>query len=233
MDRQAGGQRRVSEPRPAAAPPDAGFTGPEGKTWLIVSTMRLSHERPVRKPDHDGEQRSRMECWLVGLATLGFETYYPMIREMKRVPADRLSRAQRASGVSLMRPRVVPFLPGRVFVRERSGIGRIADHPGVVGFLCVGGEPARISNVLIDNLRRREAAGGGAIPGGTPVEYIFRPGDEVEVVDGGLAGQKGRVEVPPNVALEAIDSDTILRLAIDIFGRPTRVDVAVGRVRKI
>ena len=175
----------------------------------------------------------RMIDWLRNLGTLGYETYYPMIREMRRVPQRKLSRAQRDSAVTLMRSAVVPFLPQLVFVAASPGIGRLLDHPGVVGFVCVGNEPARISPQLIDALRKREAEGDGAIPGGTPVEYIFRVGDHVQVVNGPFATFFGIVEEGPDVAIERIDADTRLRLTIDIFGRQTPTSVTVADVRKI
>ncbi len=45
-----------------------------------------------------------------------FGIYYPMIKEMRPVPRDRLSRKQRESGLNILKPKIVPFLPGYMFV---------------------------------------------------------------------------------------------------------------------
>lgn len=189
--------------------------------WLIVRSMRMAGDR--------------MSAWLSGVQSLGFETYYPMIRELRPVPRRKLSHHQRVSNVSIMRPAVVPFLPSTIFVRpavERPG--DLPRHPGVIGFVCVGRDPAQISEVLIERLRARERAGeGGAIPGGTPVEYIFKPGERVRVINGAFTDYTAIVDCPPDVPIERIDADTRLRLTIDIFGRATPVNVAVADVRKV
>lgn len=188
-----------------------------GERWLIVQSRFASGDR--------------MEQWLKGLKSCGCETYYPMIRELKRVPQRELTRAQRLSNVTLMRPRVVAFLPGHVFVR---GGRRVLEHPGVLGVVSFGSEPARISDALIERLRERERAGeGGVIPGATLVEMIFRPGDPVEVLNGPFAMFRGIVEKQPNVPIERIDADTRLRLTLEVFGRRTPVEIAVADIRKL
>lgn len=197
--------------------------------WHIVRSIRLPHERPGK------DEPSRMEHWLANLGERGFETYYPMISELKPVPLRKLSHAQRSSGSSLMRHRVVPFLPQLVFVRPRPGVGcsSLLDVPGVIGFMCVGSEPARVADVLIERLRARAAANDGAIPGATPAEFIFEVGDQVRVVNGAFASFGGIVEHPPNCPIEHIDAETRLKLTVDLFGRATPVDLAVGDVRKL
>lgn len=182
--------------------------------WLIVRSLRLSTDR--------------MKHWLDGLHRLGFETYYPMMRECRPVPRRKLSHAQRSSSASIMRPAVVPFLPQLVFARG-GDFWSLADHPGTVGFV-VGtcGEPAHVADGVVERLRAREKAGGGAIPGGTPVEYIFTRGERVQVVNGAFANQTGIVEVAPDVPIERIDADTRLRLTIGGF----KIQVAVCDVRK-
>ncbi len=198
--------------------------------WLIVRSLRFS-------PD-------RMKYWLDGLHRLGFETYYPMIRECLPVPRRKLSHAQRNSSASIMRMAVVPFLPQLVFMRGH-GCGTHVDysdsedgklvqvafdlfrHPGVIGFVGED-EPTPVSDAVIERMRARERAGGGAIPGSTPVEYIFAKGDTVHVVNGAFANHRGIVDLPPDVPIERIDSDTRLRLTIGGF----KIRVAVSDVRK-
>ena len=210
--------------------------------WCIVRVIRLPHERgtALGKRRRDGEhirdslrdEPSRMEMWINGVNLLGIETYYPMVREMRPVPRNELSRSQRAAGVTLMRSRVVPFLPYLVFVAA-GGRHVVERHPGAIGLVSVAAVPAIIADELIDALRLREREGGGAIPGGTPIEFIFRAGDRVRIVHGAMAGQVGIVDHDPTVPLERIDSDTRLRLALDLFGRPTPVTLTVADVAKL
>lgn len=211
-----------------ALPPEAA-----GAPWLIVRSLRMTGDR--------------MANWLRGVEALGYSTYYPMIRELRPVPRRKLSLAQRNSSISIMRPAVAPFLPSLIFVRGR-GIGTrlvhdprfehgrlvpadldLLEHPGVVGFVAFGNEPVRISDALIMRLRQREAAGDGAIPGGTPVEYIFKPGDKVEVINGAFSLNVGTVDEAPDATIEGIDADTRLKLTIGRF----RVQVSVSDVRHI
>lgn len=202
-----------------ALPPEFADAPP----WHIVRSLRMTGDR--------------MRNWLSGLGSLGFETYYPMIRELRAVPRRKLSQAQRSSSVSIMRPSVVPFLPSMIFVRPnlsfehlaRRDRGSLLDHPGVVGFIAFGNEPARISDALIARLRAREAAGDGAIPGEIPVEYIFKQGDRVQVVNGAFSASVGIVDAAPDATLESIDADTRLKLTIGRF----RVQVSVGDVRHV
>jgi hypothetical protein len=204
--------------------------------WLIMRVMRLPHERGTatgtRKPIADQGQ-SRMQAWIAGLTVLGYETYYPALRELRRVPRRELSPSQRNLDISIMRARVLPFLPGLVFTPARDDAMRLAGHPGVLGFLAVGSEPARVPQWWIDRLRERERAGGGAIPGATPVEYIFAPGDQVRVVSSAFVDRKGIVTAGPECAIEEIDARTRLRLTIDIFGRQTPATLTVADVIKL
>jgi hypothetical protein len=183
-----------------------------GGSWLIMRSLRFSG--------------ARMKRWLDGVASLGWQVYYPMVRELRPVPRRRLSYAQR-SGPKIMRPSVVPFLPGIIFARG-GDFWTLADHPGVLGFVTQGSDPARISDEIVARLRERETAGGGAIPGGTPVAYIFHAGERVTVVNGAFANQTGIVELAPDVPLESIDADTRLRLTLGGF----KVSVSVADIRK-
>lgn len=188
--------------------------------WLILRSLRMSGER--------------MTGWLTDLNTLGVETYYPMIREMRRVPLRKLSPMQRHSGVTMMRPRVVPFLPQAIFVRGMSA--ELLDHPRVcgrvTGFLSIGSELARAPDWEIAKLRRRELD--GVLPGASSAEWIFGVGDEVEVLNGAYTTFRGIVEVPPNCEIQDIDPDTRLTIVLRVFaGRYTRVNLAVTDVCKV
>ena len=168
------------------------------------------------------------------LKQLGVETYYPVVREMHRVPRRRLSHAQRSSGAVLMRPRVVSFLPGTVFIQFPPGFaraGELFDLPSILGLLSIGETPAAFADAEICKLRAREV--GGVIAGRTPARMIFRVGDQVRVTHGPLSTFPGIIEQVPDVAIEDIDGDTRLKLAVEIFGRATAVELSAWQIEKI
>lgn len=192
--------------------------------WLLVRTIRMAHRAKPKDPPE------RMETWLAGLTGLGYETYYPLVRELRPVPQRELSRARRALGI--MRPRMVPFLPYVVFLRGQ-GRGRLLDHPGVIDVVRVGTEPALISDALVRKLKLREATIEDGIPAETLAAYVFEPGDEVRVVNGPFATFNAIVEERARLTLSDIDAEVRLKLTVDIFGRPTSIDLPADHVCKL
>jgi transcription antitermination factor NusG len=75
-----------------------------GRAWYVVRCAGHSDSRVVA-------------C----LEALGLETYYPVVRELRPLAKKRMSHAQRASGVAILRPTAVPFLPRHVFVEMDVG----------------------------------------------------------------------------------------------------------------
>lgn len=166
---------------------------------------------------------------------LKFENYYPMVREMRPVPKRKLTKSQRDREMIIMRPQIIPFLPRYVFVRfdMLNGAWReIFEHVGVIGMHCAGDLPAPIDATLIVRLKSRERAD-GVIPGGTEAKHIFAVGESVEVLDGPFASFRGTVEKLANVAIEEIDPDTRIKVALNIFGRLTPVELEVNQVAKV
>jgi transcription antitermination factor NusG len=204
---------------------DPDLLNPTPAHWNIVQTKNLVG--------------ASMENWLKNFSEqTGWETYYPLVSELRAVPQRKLSYAQRRSLVVIKRRCACPFIPGKVFVRRRRPqmICRsdITHFPNVLGWVCVGEAPARISHRLVYNLKVREKAGeAGVIPGSTPAEFIFKVGEQVLIDAGPLAFLHATVQAIPHIAIEAIDADTRLRLCIALFGRSTVVDVPVDMVKKI
>lgn len=162
-----------------------------------------------------------------------FETYYPAVREMRPVPRKKLSARQRGSGVVIMRPQVVPFFPRYVFVRfdmAKDNWREIFRFVGVGGMVCEGNLPVWVSDNLIAAIRKREVD--GAVPGKTLARVIFEIGDEVRITDGPFASFPGIVETVLDVAIEDLDVDTRIRVAVNIFGRPTPVDLELSQIEK-
>lgn len=194
-------------------------------TWLVLRVMRLPEEPPNCPPERRPPRS--MQRWLEKAQEAGYVTYYPMVSEMRRVPKNRLSKHMREQNI--MRPAVVPFLPSLVFVHDEPGATSIAYLPGAIGFMMMGEIFAPVSEAWIDKLRGREKLGGGAIPGGTPAEYVFELGEHVETVHPALGTVEAKVTVVPSCPIEEIDADTRLELAIGQF----RVSARVSDVRKL
>lgn len=196
------------------------------------------------------------------LKDVGLETYYPIVREMRPVPRRQLSRLQRASGIVIMRPRNVPFIAGVVFARGKiaahveSFVRRPDRHfamgdkiaprdvtrrtvgwedvfafPGLLGFVSNTDHPGAVLGFELDEMRNREI--GGVIAGKTPARMLFRVGEEVRVTHGPFTSFNGIVEQVPDVTIEEIDPETRLKLAIDIFGRSTPMELAAWQIEKL
>lgn len=168
------------------------------------------------------------------LKRMNLRTYYPLVREMRPVPRDKLSRKQRSAGITLMRPSLVPFFAGYIFVQmQMKGLDwqRLKDIAGLGGLVSKDGIlPVRVSNELIDAIRSREV--GGAVPGRTPAKLIFKLGQSVRITSGPFASFEGLVEKLPDAAIEDIDSETRIRVALEVFGQPTPVDLPLAFIEK-
>lgn len=163
-----------------------------------------------------------------------FETYYPAVREMRPLPRKKLSARQRQSGVAIMRPQIVPFFPRYIFVRFNMGTPEWREmfkFAGVGGMVCDGNLPVWVSDNLIAAIKQREVD--GAVPGKTLARVIFAIGDKVKVTDGPFASFPGIVEKGLNVSIEELDVDTRIKVAVNIFGRPTPVDLELTQVEKM
>lgn len=178
-----------------------------------------------------GKQDGYVLDWL---KKLHFESYYPGVREMRPVPRKQLSHSQRNSGVTIMRPRIVPFFPRYIFVRfdmGRHGWREIFRFVGVAGMVCEGELPVWVPDGLIESIRGREVD--GAVPGKTPAKLLFAVGDEVRVSEGPFASFPGVVEEIPDKPIEEVDSEVRIKVLVNIFGRPTPVSLEINQVEKL
>lgn len=204
----------------------------------------------AQKAMRDREVSSAMQWYLVQcvgqsdghvlnwLGKFNFETYYPMVREMRALPKNKMSHAQRsavaAGGLAIMRPSVVPFFPRYVFVSfdmGKHGWRDIFEFAGVVGMHCEGDRPAPISNDLIAGIRAKEID--GAVPGKTPARLIFKVGEKVRITETAMATQEGVVEELPDVPIEELDPNDRIRIAVRLFGVQRSVDLAIHQIEKI
>lgn len=168
------------------------------------------------------------------LDRLKVERYYPMVREMRRLPKRKMSLKQRNSGITIERPRLVPFLPRYAFVRfdmGRPGWRELFGFAGIAGMVCSGDLPVRVPDALIVSMKARELD--GAIPGKTPAKLIFELGETVRVSSGPFHSFNAVVEKLPDVPIDEIDSETRIRVSVHVFAQPTPVDLEIGQIEKL
>lgn len=188
-----------------------------GLAWHVVQCIGRSDEQAL--------------AWL---RRRDVEYYYPMMRVMRRVARNKLSRKQRLSGLRPHRPVFMPLFPRYAFVRMDMGhVGwrDVLDFAGIGGLVCANDLPVQVPDSLICELREREVD--GAVPGRTPATQVFRVGETVRITSGPFAEFRAVVERLPRQAIEDIDPDTRIRVALNLFGGATPVDLNVAQVAKV
>lgn len=163
-----------------------------------------------------------------------YEVYYPLIREKRVLPKRELTVRQRRAGIEIIAVRDRPYLPRYVFVRMDPHAGDweiISRECGIAGLACRDRMPVRFREELIVTMRGKEV--GGAIPGALPALTVFEVGETVKINHGPFASYRGIVEKLRTRTIADIDIITGLTVAIDIFGRPTPVDLEVDHVEKL
>lgn len=172
---------------------------------------------------------------LDGLKRFDIPTYYPMVMEMRKVPKRQLSRLQRESGVEIMKPQSSPMFPRYVFMNLDGHINQFELHDvfkrvGIGGMAYHNGRLVCVRDAEIDRLKGRE--NNGLIPGETATRVLFDIGDRVMVTAGPFASFPAIVESSLDVPIEELDPATRIKVAVNIFGRATRVDMEVWQVAK-
>jgi transcriptional antiterminator RfaH len=159
---------------------------PKARAWYLVY-CKPRQERVARE----------------NLARQGYETYLPVMRDVRR---------RRGRRVIL----VAPMFPRYLFIhlsRKTDNWAPIRSTLGVVSLVKFGRAAARVPDELLDLLRSREDAQGVQI---LPVEQ-YRPGSRVRITHGGFAGYEGIFQ-----AASGRDRVTVL---LDVLGRQARTTV--------
>lgn len=166
------------------------------------------------------------------LERMKIASYYPKITQLRKVPYRQLSRAQRASGIEILKPTQMPMFPRYVFVNLRGGDdwGEISHFAGIGGMWCEGGVPVRVRDADLQKIKKYECS--GAVPGSESVRVLFGIGDEVRVIDGPFASFPGIVEKGLDMAIEDLDPRERIKVAVNIFGRETPVELEVWQIEK-
>lgn len=207
MGREVAEQRDIERKRLRAEP---------GPKWYISRRMRGTDKKALH--------------WLTQFK---IEAYGPMITELRSMPRRRMSAAQRQSGVSVQMPSEVALFPGYVFTRfdiRQPGWGNAFEMAGIGGLVCREDMPIWMPDEKIDAIRKCENH--GIISGKNSVRAVFGIGDEVMVTHGPFASFPGIVEAGLDCAIEKLDPAMRIKVAVNIFGRATPVELEYWQVAK-
>jgi transcriptional antiterminator NusG len=207
--------------------------------------MTMISETPSCPWPRRAEAPARGERWHIVCATVddrlrellkrqGYKFVYPELITMRPTPRRFLSHAQRKAGVQPMRPHREPLFPGYPFVRfdqERARWHDLFKLAGVRGMVCNGDLPVPVPAELVEQIEASMID--GAVPASTTVSQLFDVGELVRVADGPFASFNAVIEAMPNRAIGDLDESDRVRLLVDIFGRPTRVDLEMGQIEKL
>lgn len=161
------------------------------------------------------------------------ETYYPTITQFKPMPRRRMSHAQRHSGVVVMQPQEAAVFPRYVFTRfdlQDRGWREAFDYAGVSGLMCKSGMPIWMPDDAIKRVRERV---GHQITTTDTMRAFLAVGDEVIVNNGPFATFPGVVEEGLDLPIEKLDASTRIKVAVNIFGRATPVELEYWQVSKL
>jgi transcriptional antiterminator NusG len=187
-----------------------------GPKWYIVQCIR-------------GTDQQALDAF----ARFKIETYHPKTIMLKPLPRRRMSAAQRQGGMTIMAPSEVALFPRYVFTHfdiQQSGWHDAFEVAGVAGFVCRGGMPVYMPDATVNAIKKRE--NNGLIPGKDSVRVVFGIGDEVMVTDGPFASFPGIVEQGLDVPIEKLEASMRIKVAVNIFGRATPVDLEYWQVAK-
>lgn len=205
---KAEAERRAAERQAAREAP--------GPKWYIVQCGRRTDQQVL-----DTFDRFKVE------------TYYPTITQMKPLPRRQMSQAQRRAGFAVMAPQETALFPRYVFTRFdiRTQAWREAfDHAGVGGIMCHSAMPIWMPDEAIERVRRQV---GTPITTSDTFRHVFGLGDKVIVTNGPFATFPGVVEQAVDLPLEKLDASTRIKVAVNIFGRATPVELEYWQVAKV
>lgn len=170
---------------------------------------------------------------LDAFARFKIETYHPKTVTLKPLPRRRMSAAQRQGGMVIMSPTEIALFPRYVFTRfdiAQSGWHTAFEVAGVAGFVCRGGMPVYMPDDAIASIKKRE--NNGLVPGKDSLRVVFGVGEEVTVTNGPFASFPGIVEEGLDVPIEKLVASMRIKVAVNIFGRATPVDLEYWQVAK-
>jgi transcriptional antiterminator NusG len=187
-----------------------------GAKWYIVQCIRGTDQQALGTFDR-----------------YKIKTYYPKIMQLKPMPRRRMSASQRQAGMTIQVPTEVPLFPRYIFTyfdMRETPWRSACDLAGVGGLLCKDGMPVYMPDDIISKIRRRE--NNGVIPGKEKTRVVFGIGEGVIVTNGPFASFPGIVEEGLDVAIEKLEPSMRIKVALNIFGRATPVELEYWQVSK-
>lgn len=172
-----------------------------------------------------------------------FGIYSPVTRIWRPIMRRQMSHAQRQAGGVVKKPREIPVFPGYMFLKfdiNRSDWHGVFEHLGIHGLMCDGDMPTVIREAEIERVKGLEVE--GIIPSSTPMaSVLFTIGETVRVNDGPFRSFNGIIEhLPVDLAeklkthsIEELDDSFRAKVAVNIFGRSTPVELALTQIDKI
>src|SRR6266446_5262431 len=174
------------------------------KRWYIVHAYSNFEKKVAESIREQSKQRGLEELF-----------------EQVLVPTEKVTEVRRGRKVDAERK----FFPGYVLVKMKltdEAFHLIKNTPKVTGFLGAENKPMPISDSEASRIIHQVQEG---IERPKP-SVSFEVGEQVRVADGPFASFNGTVE-------EVDEGRSRLKVAVSIFGRPTRVELEMGQVEKL
>ena len=136
------------------------------------------------------------------------------------VPTEKVVEVRRGQKIDAERK----FFPGYVLVKmdlTDEAYHLIKNTPKVTGFLGADKKPMPIPDAEAVRILNQVEEGVVRKP-----SIVFEIGEQVRVSDGPFASFSGTVE-------EVDEGRSRIKVAVSIFGRPTRVELEMGQVEKL
>lgn len=117
--------------------------------------------------------------------------------------------------------RIVPLFPSYVFVRIEDHWYAINKTVAVIGVLTSGEHPARISDEIINAIRKKER--GGVVK--LPEPQHLKPGDKIRITKGSFGGHLA--------IYQGMSAHERTRVLLDLLGRKVVVEISNGDVQPL
>jgi transcription termination/antitermination protein NusG len=174
------------------------------KRWYIVHAYSNFENKVAQSIKDQAQQRGLIELF-----------------DEVMVPTEKVVEVRRGRKIDTERK----FFPGYVLVKcdlTDEVYHLIKNTPKVTGFLGADNKPKPISDAEAARIMHQVQEG---IERPKP-SVSFEVGEQVRVSEGPFASFNGMVE-------EVDEGRSRLKVAVSIFGRPTRVELEMGQVEKL